>query len=196
MDAYQALEKLIAGNKRYVTERYAKPDIGYKKRLELIRGQQPFAAILGCADSRIPPEIIFDQGLGDLFVVRTAGQVVDTVVLGSLEYAVEHLAVRLILVLGHQDCGAVKAALSGAEAPLHLCSILQAIVPAVENAKHCTGELLPNAIRANIDFNIDKLKSASPVLRKAIPAKGLQIIGAIHNIYDGNVDMDYTGNHS
>ena len=194
MDAYQALEKLIAGNKRYVTERYAKPDIGYKKRLALTHGQQPFAVILGCADSRIPPEIIFDQGLGDLFVVRTAGQVVDTVVLGSLEYAVEHLAVRLLLILGHQDCGAVKAALAGAEAPSHLCSILQAIVPAVENAKSRTGELLPNAIKANIDFTIDKLKSASPVLSKAITAKGLQIIGAIHNIQDGSVDFDYTDN--
>ncbi|WP_094603179.1 Carbonic anhydrase [Sporomusa silvacetica DSM 10669] len=192
MDAYQALEKLIAGNRRYVTEKYAKADIGFNKRAELIKGQQPFAIILGCSDSRIPPEIVFDQGLGQLFVVRTAGQVVDAVVLGSIEYAVEHLDVRLILVLGHQDCGAVKAALENKQGPVHIASILQSIAPAVETAKNRTGELLLNAIKANIEFTVEKLQSTSPILKKAIMRKGLQIIGAIHNICDGSVTLDYT----
>jgi len=193
MDAYEALERLAAGNRRYVTEKYAKTDIGVKKRAELTKGQEPFAIILGCSDSRIPPEIVFDQGLGQLFVVRTAGQVVDDVVLGSIEYAVEHLDVRLILVLGHQDCGAVKAALENKQGPMHIASILQSIAPAVETAKkNRTGELLLNAIKSNIEITVEKLQSTSPILKKAIMRKGLQIIGAIHNICDGSVTLDYT----
>lgn len=192
MDAYQALEKLLAGNRRYVTEKYAKADIGVEKRAELTKGQEPFAIILGCSDSRIPPEIVFDQGLGQLFVVRTAGQVVDEVVLGSIEYAVEHLEVRLILVLGHEDCGAVKAAINCAPAHSHIDSLVQSIAPAIEIAKNRTGEMLSNAIKAHIDFTIEKLQATSPIIKKAIRSKGLQIIGAIHNIHNGNVVLDYT----
>ncbi|SDF74156.1 carbonic anhydrase [Sporomusa acidovorans] len=189
MDAYQALEQLIAGNRRYVSEKYAKADIGIKKRSELAQGQEPFAIILGCSDSRIPPEIVFDQGLGQLFVVRTAGQVVDAVVLGSIEYAVEHLDVRLIVVMGHQDCGAVKAALESSQGPWHIDSLIQSITPAVETAKNCAGELLPNAIKANIEQTVEKLQSASPLLKKAITTKGLQIVGAVQNISKGSVTL-------
>lgn len=190
MDAYQALEKLIARNKRYVTERYARPDIGSKKRSELAKGQQPFAAILGCADSRICPELIFDQGLGALYIVRTAGLVVDAVVLGSIEFAVEYLDVRLLLVLGHDDCGAVKATITGKRQPFYLQSLVHAISPAVEAARDSTGEILQNAIRANVSLNVAKLKLASPVIVKAIDTNGLQIIGAMHTICDGNVSFD------
>ncbi|WP_425060305.1 Carbonic anhydrase [Sporomusa carbonis] len=191
MDAYQALEKLINGNKRYVMERYAKGNIGPTRRLELVKGQDPFAVILGCSDSRIPPEIVFDQGLGDLFVVRTAGQVVDDVVLGSIEYAVDHLAVRLIVVLGHEDCGAVKAALANSQGPCHIKAITQAIQPAIEKASAQTGNLLENTIKANVDYIIWKLQTSSPILSKAITKKGLQIVGAVKNIGDGSVNFHY-----
>ena len=108
-----ALAKLIAGNRRYVQHRQQYPDQSLPHRKELVSGQHPFAVILGCADSRVPPELLFDQGLGDLFVIRVAGNLVDDVVLGSIEYAVEHLGTKLIMVLGHEKCGAVSAAVEG-----------------------------------------------------------------------------------
>ncbi len=195
MDAYHALEKLIHGNKRYVTERFAKANVGSQRRSQLVTDQDPFAVILGCSDSRIPPEIIFDQGLGDLFVVRTAGQVVDDVVLGSIEYAVEHLNVRLVVVLGHGDCGAVKAAVNVSLCPGHIETIRQAIQPAVKKASAQAGELLTNAIISNVDFTVWKLKTSSPILQRAITNKGLHIVGAIKNLHTGNVVFDTANNH-
>ncbi|MEK7804022.1 MAG: carbonic anhydrase, partial [Deltaproteobacteria bacterium] len=109
ISADEALKKLIDGNNRFVQSAQAQKDIGNNRRTELTKGQHPFAVILSCSDSRVPPEHIFDQGLGDIFVVRVAGNVADSIELGSVEYAAEHLGVPLILVLGHQSCGAVKA---------------------------------------------------------------------------------------
>jgi carbonic anhydrase len=189
MNAVHALKKLIDGNERYVTERYAIIDVGLEKREELAEGQQPFAVIVGCSDSRVPPEIVFDQGLGSLFVVRTAGEVVDDVVLGSVEYAIEHLNVRLVVVLGHEDCGAVQAAVEGGHELGHISVIIEAIEPAVEIAKNQKGDLLHNAIKANIDLNVYKLKYSSHLLREAIKNKCLKIIGAIYDIHDGHVEF-------
>jgi carbonic anhydrase len=191
MNALPALKKLAAGNKRYVAERYAKINIGFGRRFELSEGQHPFAIILGCSDSRIPPEIIFDQGLGDLFVIRTAGQVVDDVVLGSIEYAVEHFGVRLIVVLGHEGCGAIKAALQDEYIPCHISTITNKIKPAVEKAKTQIGDLLINAIIANIELNVYKLETLSPILHEALMNKGLLIIGAIYDMQGGNVSFEH-----
>jgi carbonic anhydrase len=191
MIAAHALKRLIDGNERYVTERYALIDVGLERREELAEGQYPFAVILGCADSRVPPEIIFDQGLGDLFTVRTAGEVVDDVVLGSVEYAIEYLGVRLIVVLGHEDCGAVKAAIKGGYEPGHISVIVEAIEPAVQKAKTQKGNLLHNAIKANVDLNIYKLQSSSHILREAMRNKGLKIIGALYDIHDGSVGFNW-----
>jgi carbonic anhydrase len=196
MNALPALKKLAAGNKRYVAERYTKTNIGFDRRLELSEGQHPFAIVLGCSDSRTPPEIIFDQGLGDLFVIRTAGQVVDDIVLGSIEYAVEHLGVRLIVVLGHEGCGAVKAALQDEYVPYYISAITNKIKPAVEKAKTQIGDLLINAIIANIELNVYKLETLSPILQEALMNKGLLIIGAIYDIRGGNVSFEhYHSNH-
>lgn len=186
MTASQSLRKLICGNMRYVTERYAYVDIGRDRRRELAEGQYPFAAILGCSDSRVPPEIVFDQGIGDLFVVRTAGQTVDRMALGSIEYAVEHLGVRLIVVLGHQDCGAVQAAVANDPQPGQIAAVVKAIQPAVQVAKTQYGNLMSNAIIDNIYLSMDKL-AASPILQRAVATAGLKIVGALYCIKNGKV---------
>lgn len=189
MNANHALKELMDGNERYVMKRYAVIDVGQEKRENLAEGQHPFAVIIGCSDSRVPPEFVFDQGLGDLFIVRTAGEVVDDVALGSVEYAIEHLEVKLIVVLGHEDCGAVKAAVEGTYQSGNISVIMEAIEPAVEKAKKQKGDLLDNAIKANIDLNVRKLKSTSHILREAMRNQCLTIIGAIYDIYDGHVDF-------
>lgn len=186
MNADQALSKLIYGNMRYVTERYAYINIGRDRRRELAGGQFPFAVIFGCSDSRVPPEIVFDQGLGDLFVVRTAGQAVDRITLGSIEYAVEYLGVKLIVVLGHQDCGAVEAAVAGDPQPGQIAAVVEEIQPAVAVAQSQYGDLISNAIIDNIYLSIHKL-TASPLLRRAISSTGLKIAGAVYCIKDGKV---------
>ena len=186
MHAYQALTELIHGNRRYVTERYAYGDPGADRRRELTRGHFPFAAIMSCSDSRVPPEIIFDQGLGDLFVVRTAGQVVDNIALGSLEYAVKYLGVKLIAVLGHQDCGAVEAAVAGYPQPGRIQAVVDALQPAVRAARARCGNLLANALVANIYLGIGRLES-SQLLHRAISTGGLKIIGAMYCMKSGKV---------
>src|SRR6476661_5513416 len=110
LSADDALAKLMAGNQRYTRHKEQHPDESLARRKELIGGQHPFAIVLGCADSRVSPELLFDQGLGDLFVIRVAGNIADDAILGSIEYAIEHLGAKLILVLGHEKCGAVSAA--------------------------------------------------------------------------------------
>ncbi|WP_312518913.1 carbonic anhydrase [Anaerospora sp.] len=186
MHAYQALNELIRGNRRYVTERYAYGDTGAVRRQELTRGHFPFAAIMSCSDSRVPPEIIFDQGLGDIFVVRTAGQVVDSIALGSLEYAVKYLGVRLVVVLGHQDCGAVEAAIAGYPQPGQIQAVVDAIQPAVRAAKRQCGNLLTNSLVNNVYLGIDRLTS-SQLLQQKLATGELQIIGAMYCMKSGRV---------
>lgn len=191
MNAEHALRRLIGGNERYVTENFAIIDVGVERREELAEeGQYPFAVVVSCSDSRVPPEIVFDQGLGDLFVVRTAGEVVDDIALGSVEYAIEHLDVKLIVVLGHEDCGAVKAAVEDSDEPGHIALIIEAIKPAVEKAKTQQGDLLNNAIKENVDLNMCRLK-ASRLIGAAMLTDCLKIIGAIYDIYDGYVEFWY-----
>ncbi|HEY7392870.1 MAG TPA: carbonic anhydrase [Bryobacteraceae bacterium] len=131
LTADTALTRLLDGNQRYARHKERHPDQSAARQKELAGGQHPFAVILGCADSRVPPELLFDQGLGDLFVIRVAGNIVDDAVLGSIEYAVEHLGTKLILVLGHENCGAVSAAVEGGEAAGHLRAVGTAIQPSV-----------------------------------------------------------------
>ena len=155
----QALEKLVEGNKRYFLLKQSHPNQGIERRKEVKNGQKPFAVIVGCSDSRIPPEIIFDQGLGDLFVIRVAGNIVDDVALGSIEYAASHLGSQLVVVLGHSKCGAVTATVQGGEVHGHIGSIVKAIAPAVERAKAETGDLTDNSIKANALLVADQIKS-------------------------------------
>src|SRR5437762_13022777 len=144
-----ALSRLKAGNERFANSKESASKPGAARRAETAQSQHPFAIIVGCADSRTAPEIIFDQSIGDLFVIRTAGSLVDDYALGSIEYAVEHLGTRLIVVLGHERCGAVTAALATNSAPGHIQALVRDLQPAVEAARSKTGDALVNTIREN-----------------------------------------------
>lgn len=185
--ADQALQRLLAGNQRYVAARQEHPDQAPARRAELSGGQQPFAIILGCADSRVPPEVIFDQGLGALFVVRVAGNVVDNVVLGSIEYAAAHLHTPLIVVLGHSKCGAIEATIAGGELEGHLPDLAAAIQPAVDQAKSLPGDPLDNAVVANATMVAERLRSAEPVLSELVCAGKLKVIAAKYDLDTGVV---------
>ncbi len=188
LDAEESLKKLMDGNRRFVSETYDRGDIGPGRRAEISKGQRPFAVIVDCSDSRVVPEFIFDQGLGDLFVIRTAGNIVDDIAIGSVEYAVKHLGVRLVLVLGHDDCGAVKATVAGGKAEGHIDAILQAIRPAVAVAMQKPGNLLDNAIAQNVDMVINRLQSAQPILAQALQTGDVRIVGGVYHLKDGSVD--------
>jgi carbonic anhydrase len=189
--AQQALQKLAEGNARFVQEKGDHPHQSAERRAEVVSGQNPFAVILGCSDSRVPPEIIFDQGIGDLFVVRTAGQVVDDVALGSIEYAIEHLGVPLVVVLGHDQCGAVNATISGGEAAGHIGSLVAAINPAVERARKKGREeqLLSNSIDENSRQIALQLRSSEPLLSELAKEGNLEIVGARYRLDSGRVEI-------
>jgi carbonic anhydrase len=159
-----------------------------KRREELANSQHPFAVVLGCADSRVPPEIVFDQGLGDLFAVRVAGNVIDNHALGSIEYAVDHLSVRLIVVLGHQRCGAVLAAketiAAKGRAPAHIQSLVTAIEPAVEATAK---DDLEATVRANVKNVVQALRSSTPVLKAKVDSGELRVVGAYYSLDTGSV---------
>jgi carbonic anhydrase len=183
-----ALARLKAGNQRFIAGKLQHPHQNPKRRAELATGQQPFAIVLGCADSRTSPEVLFDQGLGDLFVIRVAGNILDDHVLGSIEYAVDHLGAQLIVVLGHQRCGAVQAAKetldSKAEAPAHINSIVAAIQPAVEATR---GADVEATIKANVENVVRSLRSSEPVLRKEVEAGAITVLGAYYDLGTGAV---------
>jgi carbonic anhydrase len=147
--ADEALARLKTGNERFASSKVSAGKPTAARRAETAQDQHPFAIVVGCADSRTAPEIIFDQGIGDLFVIRTAGNLVDDYALGSIEYAVDHLGTRLIVVLGHERCGAVTAALAAGSAPGHINSLVRDIQPAVTAAKGKDGDALVNAIHEN-----------------------------------------------
>jgi carbonic anhydrase len=178
-----ALARLKAGNQRFVAGKLQHPHQDSKRRAELAKGQRPFAIVLGCADSRTSPEVLFDQGLGDLFVIRVAGNVLDDHALASIEYGVEHLGARLIVVLGHQRCGAVQAAKetidSNAEAPAHINSLVTAIQPAVEATR---GADVEATVKANIDNVVEGLRSSEPVLKKEVETGAINVVGAYYNL--------------
>ena len=178
------LQKLMDGNERFVEEKLTHPHQTAERRSELTKDQKPFAIILSCADSRVPPEIVFDQGLGDLFVIRVAGNIISDEVLGSIEYAVEHLHVKLLIVLGHEKCGAVDAALSKKEYPEHISSLVKAIRPAIKGIDE-----LDKAVRANVNFVVKQLKSSKPVLEEAFREGHLEIIGARYDLDNGSVGI-------
>ncbi|WP_017717030.1 carbonic anhydrase [Kamptonema formosum] len=185
----EALQKLMAGNKRYVEQKRTYPDQTPMRLAEVAKGQHPFAILLGCADSRVPPEILFDQGLGDLFVIRVAGNILDDAILGSIEYATAVLGVPLIMVLGHERCGAVKAALDGKPVPGHIFSFVDAIKPAVDKAKGKAGDALDNAVKANIIMVVEQLKSSQPILADLVQMGQLKIVGARYDLATGQVEL-------
>jgi carbonic anhydrase len=180
-----ALDRLKEGNKRFVAGTSQNPRQSAAQRMALAKGQWPFAIVLGCADSRTSPDLVFDQGLGDLFIVRVAGNVANHEGLGSIEYAVQHLGSRLIVVLGHESCGAVKAAKAEASGHLspHLDSLLKAIKPAV-NAT--AGGDLETAVRANVQLVVSQIRS-NPELKKLFKAGTIKVVGAYYDLDSGVV---------
>jgi carbonic anhydrase len=183
MNPMQALQVLVAGNRRYALGAGTHPNQTLNRRDEILSGQHPFAIIIGCSDSRVPPEIIFDCGLGDLFVIRTAGHAMDDAAIASVQYAVEHLGVELILVLGHSECGALKSAISGGKASGPLGIVLSKLQPAVAAASGRMGDLLENAVIENVRMTIAHLKE----MKWAAPAV---IHGAYMNLKSGLVTLD------
>jgi carbonic anhydrase len=164
------------------------PEQAAKRRAELIKSQHPFATIVSCSDSRVPPEMVFDQGLGDLFICRVAGNVINDENLGSIEYSVDHLGVRLIVVLGHQSCGAVKAAketiAAKGKAPGHIESLVTAIKPAVESTVN--GDL-DATIKANVKNFVNVLRSSTPILKTKVDSGQVQVIGGYYSLDTGAV---------
>ena len=188
----QALQMLMDGNQRFVSGQSVAPNQTAERIAEIAQGQSPFAAILSCADSRVPPEIIFDQGLGSLFVTRIAGNFPTNEITGSIEYAIAHFATPLIVVLGHQRCGAVQATVeavqTGAESPGQIASIVDAIAPSVVQVEGQPGDLVDNAVRANIGLGVADLRTAPPILSGAIANGALNVVGAYYHLDTGAVE--------
>lgn len=183
-----ALKQLMDGNKRFVDRKRQTPNQDFVRLTEVAKSQKPFAAILGCADSRFPPEIIFDRGFGDLFVCRVAGNVATPEEIGSLEFGTLVLGAKVLVVIGHERCGAVDASIKGAEVPGQIGSLLAAIKPAVESSKDKTGDRLENACKANVVLQANKLK-ASPVISKLIAENKLKIVGGYYDLDTGAVNI-------
>lgn len=189
--AQNPLERLIQGNQRYVTSTTVCHEDWSAKRSALLENQKPFAVIVACSDSRVPPEIIFDQSLGDLFVVRVAGNIVDDFAIGSIEYGVNVLGANLVLVLGHSNCGAVQAALKGMKFDNHIQEVLNEIQPAIAATKGESGDLLEKAIKANVKIVEEKLKSSKPLLAALMEKGTLRISGAYYHLESGKVEFLY-----
>lgn len=185
----EALTRLLEGNKRFVAGTPSHPDQSVEHRATLVEGQKPFAIVLTCSDSRVSPEIYFDQGLGDLFVLRNAGNVLDDHTVGSIEYAVEHLHSGLIIVVGHAKCGAVSAAVAGGHAPGHIHSIVEAIEPAVEATQKQEGDKVDNAVRANARRVAEILTQVEPIVSKAVQAGEVKVVAARYDLATGRVEL-------
>lgn len=200
VDAVTALARLRDGNQRFVEGRsQLDPRITHARREELVEGQRPFAVVLGCSDSRVPVEIVFDQGLGELFVIRVAGNIVAASQVGSVEFAAEAFGARLVVVLGHSGCGAIAATIDacrrvGEPATINLAAIVDRIRPAVETVvaeqpAHEPERLAPLAVRANVRASAQVLRNGSPLLRQLIAQRGLVVVGAEYALDTGEVDF-------
>lgn len=200
IDAETALARLVEGNQRFVANaRNPVAKNHHDRRAELASGQEPFAIILGCSDSRVPVELVFDQGLGDLFVIRVAGNIVAPSQMGSVEFAAEHFGTRLVVVLGHSHCGAIISALEEARQPVasqspNLRSIVDSIRPAVETLVQDgqaldQDEIVRQAVRANVCVSVNKLRHGSTILKNLIAAGKLRIVGAEYSLETGEVDF-------
>jgi carbonic anhydrase len=187
--------QLKQGNQAFLAGRTIAPDVRGRRRLEVARAQYPIAVLVSCSDSRVPPEVLFGKGLGQLFIVRNAGNTIDTVAMGSLEYAVAELNVPLVVVMGHERCGAVAAAVSvvenGTTFPGSIGRMVEPIVPAVLEAKRRgVADLLDASVRANVSRTVARLREFSePMVLDRIRSGRLRVIGARYDLDDGRVDF-------
>jgi carbonic anhydrase len=184
-----AYKTLMEGNQRFVRSLLTGPHRSADRRTELAQGQRPIATILSCADSRVPAELLFDQGLGDLFNVRVAGNIVTPEVLGSLEYAVELLETPLLMVLGHERCGAVTAAVQHQTVPGHIGDFLDEIQPAVAQTKDLPGDPIDNAVIANVQIQIQQMLKQSDLIRQRQTNGQVTIVGARYDLDSGVVTI-------
>ena len=200
INAQDALQRLRDGNRRFASSlRTVEPLLSHDRRAELVAGQEPFAIILGCSDSRVPAEIVFDQGLGDLFVIRVAGNIVAPSQIGSVEFAVSRYGTRLVVVLGHSQCGAILATieeLSGRDdsASRNIRSIVDRIKPSVEgimatDLRHHPDSLVKEAVRANVRASANHLRHGSEIIETLIESDGLLVVGAEYSLETGVVDF-------
>lgn len=200
ISAQEALQRLKEGNARFASDASGLSNGGSRdRRAELTSGQEPFAIILGCSDSRVPAELVFDQGLGDLFVIRVAGNIVAPSQIGSIEFAAERFGTRLVVVLGHSQCGAVVATFEELRRPSenqsrNLRAIVDRVRPAVENlftgnASKDPAALVAEGVRANIRASVENLRHGSQILESLIQDKGLTIVGAEYSLETGKVDF-------
>jgi len=200
ISAPEALERLREGNLRFVSDARSHDTFASRtRRSELADGQEPFASILGCSDSRVPVEMVFDQGLGDLFVIRVAGNIVAPSQIGSVEFAAERFGTRLVVVLGHSRCGAIQATLGELQRPTgnqsrNLRSIVDCVRPAVEGLlatelRHDTDALVRHAVRANIRASVNHLRHGSQIIEQMIRTEGLVVVGAEYSLETGIVDF-------
>lgn len=192
----EILRELLAGNEHFIRGELTHPRRRSEDFKSLTEGQRPQAVIVGCADSRVAPEIVFDQGVGDLFVIRVAGNVVGgagPIVKGSIEYAVAELTVPLVMVLGHSQCGAVKAAIKllhdNEPLPGSLNDLVSTIKPAVMKARGRPGDLLDNAIRANVEMSVERLQTLEPILASPIQQGQVKVVGAMYDLRSGRVTV-------
>lgn len=183
-----ALNQLLAGNRRFVQHQPTYPHQSQQRLQDVAQAQHPFAVILSCADSRVPAEIIFDQGIGDLFDIRIAGNIVTPEALGSIEYAVALLNTPLLMVLGHERCGAVTAAVSNKPLPGEISSFVNAILPAVERVKGQAGDMVNNAVDANVRYQIERLQQSS-LLTERMQAGALKVVGGRYDLDSGAVTI-------
>jgi carbonic anhydrase len=196
--AMEALERLREGNRHFVADIRRQKEIA-PRRAEVAAGQEPFAIILGCSDSRVPAELIFDQGLGDLFVIRVAGNIVAPSQIGSVEFAAGKFGTRLVVVLGHSRCGAVEATLDALQQPSaprarHLYSIVDRVRPSVEallatDLRHDPEALIRDAVRANVRVSASQLRHGSDLLESLIVREGLLVVGAEYSLESGVVEF-------
>ena len=186
-----ALKALMDGNARFVATKVTYPNQTAERRTTVAGGQHPIATILSCSDSRVPPELVFDQGLGDLFVVRVAGNVADDAVIASIEYSVEHLGSTLVMVLGHEKCGAVAATLdvikAGGTAPGHLPALVDPIRPAVIQANTQMGDALDLAVIGNVGNVVAQLKASEPVIGEMFHHEKIKVVGGRYDLDSGEV---------
>lgn len=192
---HKSLEKLIEGNKRFAHGQSIHPNLGMELRSSLLKKQKPFAAIIACSDSRVPIEIIFDVGLGDLFVIRSAGHVLSKEALGSLEYAVRELGVKFVMILGHKNCGAIKSALNTYKTEKYeklsenLQALLSHIYPVFEHLDTSCENTLDEAINENIKYQVKDLMQRDEYLAKRVKDKDLLVVGAKYSLDTGLVEI-------
>jgi len=200
VDAQEGLQRLKDGNRRFVNHlRSAEVMMSQLRRGELVQGQRPFAIVLGCSDSRVPAEIVFDQGLGDLFVIRVAGNIVAPSQVGSVEFAAEAFGTRLVVVMGHTLCGAIDTTLEVIENPSaprspNLLSIVSRVRPAIEALVHTElakdrPRLIHEAVRANVRASVSHLRHGSALLERLVLEQGLRVVGAEYSLESGEVDF-------